>query len=741
MTDHPFPLHRHHSLAEAVAAAPRPLNVSRRAFLAGSAAALVVATALPTMGKAQAAPSAAPAVAAFLELHADGTATLQSPFIEGGQGIHSAMAQIVGEELDLDPALFTVVPAPAGGPYGIMGGMRLTGGSASTRVGYPFMRRLGAAARSLLVQAAAREWAVDAAELRTEPGEVVHAASGRRLSYGALAAAAMDLTVPETLPLKDEASFRWIRRPLPRYDVRAKSTGRQSYAIDVAVDAMLIAAVQHAPRLGLTPASIDNRAEIEAMRGVHSVHLLDGAIAVVADRFWQARAAAEAAQVHWEPGGQAEHPMPEDFSTSGWRETLRAADGPGVEIEAAGDVDNAFAAAETRLEAVYEAPFLLHGQLEPPSTLARFNDDGTLDLWLPCQAPEQYAGAAATIAGLSPENVRIHSQVLGGFFGRHFLYAHANPFRQAVPLAKAVGRPVKVMWTREEEFLRDTVRPFGLARFRGAVDANGPVALSIEVVGEGPTGRWYGAPAGADPSAHEGLSGKPYAIANRRLGHVPVQNPAEIGYWRSVGHSMHDFFYESFLDEMALAAGQDPLSLRRTLLAGQTRYLALLDAVAELSGGWRGAAYDHADGTTRARGVAMASPFGSEVATIAEVSVDRGRVKVHEIWVAIDPGQIVNPQTVVAQVQSAVALGVSQTLVEGLTYEQGEPTARNFDAYPILSPDEMPAVHVRILESGAPMGGVGEPGLPGVMPAITNALATLTGRRIRSLPLSAHDFN
>lgn len=716
-----------------------PVNVSRRGFLAGSGT-LVLATTLslrPVRG--QEAAASGPAVQAFLELRKDGTARLLSPFIEGGQGIYTAMAQMVGEELDLAPENFIVEIAPPGGPFGVMGGFRITGGSASTRASYQLMRTLGASARAMLVEAAAATWGVDAAELSTEPGKVLHAGTGQSAAYGDLAAAAMELPVPAEVKVRDPSHFRWIKAPVARLDVRDKSTGMAKYAIDVEVEDMLLAALRHAPRLGMAPTAVTNRAEIEAMRGVHSVHLLDGAVAVVADRFWQARRAIDAAEIEWGEG-EAKWPMPADFSSAGFRDTLAAATGDAVPVEATGDVVGALAEAETVIEAIYDAPFVVHAQLEPPSATARFNEDGTLDLWLPNQAPEQFVGAAAQAAGIEARNVRIHGQMLGGFFGRHFLYETANPFPQAIALARSVGRPVKLIWTREEEFLRDAPRPLGLARFRGAVGPDGPTVLSAVVLGEGPTGRWYRAPPGKDASATEGISGKSYAIPNTSVGQVFVPNPAVIGYWRSVGHSMHDFMYESFLDELAAAGSHDPYEMRRSLLAGNERLTTLLDAAVTLSGGWQPGPYEAEDGSRRARGIAMASPFGSEAAAIAEVSIDGGEVKVHAIWTAIDPGQIVNPAIIEAQVQSAVALGVSETLLEELIYENGEPTARNFDMYSFLPPDRMPEVHVKIIESGAPMGGVGEPGLPAVVPAIVNAVATLTGQRIRSLPLSKHDF-
>ncbi|WP_142847181.1 xanthine dehydrogenase family protein molybdopterin-binding subunit [Telmatospirillum sp. J64-1] len=725
-----------------------PINLTRRGFLGASLGALVLGVLLPG-GTARAQGAVAEAkpgtrVPAFLEIRPDGTVLLKSPFIEGGQGIFTAMAQIVGEELDADPSRFVVECAEPGSDYMVVGGRRLTGGSFSVRSSYTTMRGLGAAARQMLLQAAAGRLGVPVSELTTEPGKVVHAASGRSIEYGELAAEAAALPVPEDVPLKAESDFRWIKKPVARLDVLEKSTGKAVYAIDLTVEGMLQAAVQHAPRFGAEPGAIANEAEVKAMKGVHSIHRLPGAVAVVADRWWQARRAVETLQVEWtEPAAGARFAMPADFSSDGFRATLAAASGPGVAAESEGDSAAAMQGAARVIEATYDAPFLAHGQLEPPSALARWNEDGTLELWLPNQAPEMFQQVAAKAAGIEPEKVILHSPMLGGFFGRHFLYEGASPFPQAIQLAKAVGRPVKVIWSREEEFLRDALRPLSLARFRAGLDAEGlPVALEAEAVGEGPIGRWFGRkPDAADPSVVEGISGKLYAIPNRSIAHVPVESPAIIGFWRSVGHSMNDFFYETFFDEMADAGQQDPYELRLRLLADHPRQKALLEAVGELSGGWKRGPFTAEDGSRRARGVAMASPFGSEVATIAEVSLRQGEVVVHDVWVAIDPGSIVNPAIIEAQVNSAVALGLSSALLEEVVYVDGAPQARNFDGYPILPPDRMPRVHVRIIESGAPMGGIGEPGLPGVPPAVANAVSVLTGQRVRSLPLSKMQFS
>jgi len=732
-------------------------NISRRRFLlasAGTAAgAFVLGFGLPVgTARAQAAAAASPAratkVPAFLEIRPDSTIRLQSAFVEGGQGVYTAMAQIVGEELDADPATFVVESAPPGSDYVVMdSGRRITGGSSSVRFGYVNMRRLGALARAMLLQAAANRWDIPASELTTEPGRVLHAASGRAFTYGELAAVAMDLPVPDpaSVKLRDPSQFRWIGKPVQRVDVRDKSTGKAMYAIDISVDGMLHAAVQHAPRLGMTVGGLRNEDQVKAMPGVHSVHRLPGAVAVVAQRWWDAKRAVEAVQVEWREAAADStlRAMPADFSTAAFRDSLARQTGPGVDAETEGDMAKAFQNAKTVVSATYDSQYLRHAQLEPSSTLARFNPDGSLELWMPNQAQDVFLADIVKRTGLDPKQITVHSPLLGGFFGRHFLYNTANPFPQAIELAKAVGRPVKVIWSREEEFLRDVCRPMAAVRFRAGLDADGmPVALEAISATEGPTEGIANKKADKhDPAAVEGLAGKAYAIPNRRIAQLYVKTPMMLGYWRSVGNSMNDFFYEAFLDEVADKGGQDPYALRMKLLQGNQRLTKLLQAVGELSGGWKRGPYTAEDGTRRARGVAMASPFGTQAAAIAEVSIDKeGQVVVHDIWQAIDPGSIVNPAIIEHQVSGAVALGLSQVLLEQAVYEQGKPLARNYDMYPILPPGRMARVHVRIIESGEKMGGIGEPPLPAVPPAVANAVATLTGQRVRSMPLSKFTF-
>lgn len=728
------------------------VNLSRRRFLVGTTVgALVLGFGLPVGApRVQAASTAerGTQVPAFLELRPDGSVRLLSPFMEGGQGVNTAMAQIVGEELDLDPARFLVESAPAGEAYVVMeNGLRITGGSMSVRMSYPTMRRLGALARAMLLQAGAQRLGVPVSELTTEPGKVVHAASGRSLGYGELAETAMDLPVPDpaSVTLRDPSQFRWIGKPVQRLDAYDKSTGKALYSIDIKVDGMLHAAVQHAPRLGMSVGGLRNEEQVKAMKGVHSVHQLPGAVAVVAERWWHAKRAVEALQVDWKEAAADSQvrAMPADFSSDGWRDHLAAQTGPSRDEENQGDVAGALAGAKTTVEATYHNQYLNHAQLEPPSATARFNPDGSLEVWLPNQAQDMFRDDIAKRTGLDPARITLHSPLLGGFFGRHFLYDSANPYPQAIALAKAVGRPVKLIWSREEEFLRDAMRPMAVVKFRAGLDEKGlPVAIEAISATEGPTESLAGKQGDkVDPTALEGLSGKAYAIANKRTAQIYVKGPAMLGYWRSVGNSLNDFFYESFLDELADKGGHDPYELRLQLLQGNPRLTTLLQAVGELSGGWKRGPFTAEDGSKRARGVAMASPFGSEAAVIAEVSLEGGQVRVHDIWQAIDPGSIVNPAIIEAQVNSAVSLGLSQVLLEEAVWLNGMPRARNYDLYPVLPPSRMARVHVRIVESGAKMGGIGEPPLPAVAPAVANAVAQLTGQRVRSMPLSRHTFS
>ena len=719
-------------------------NVSRRALFA-SAGALVLSAQVPLRAQPASPLPLATKINSYFTVNPDGTCHIMNPFVEGGQGIDTAVVQILAEELDASPDCFTISCAPPGADFAVMNifgqQMRFTGGSFSVRSSYAHFCKLGATARAMLVQAAANQLGVPAAELTTANGQVLHAVSGRALEYAALAATARNLPVPPDAEPKSPANFHMIGSALPRLDVRAKSTGQTRYAIDIAMPNMLRAAVIHAPRAGDEPAGIGNEAAVRDMPGVFGIHRLPGAMAVTADSFWRARKAAEALEIAW---AKTERSVPAGFTNDTMLSTLKQAMvQPGRVGEQEGEIAVGMAQATRTIEAEYDAPYLAHGQLEPPSALAAFQPDGSLEVWTPNQAPEGFQALAAAVSGLPPERIMIHSQPLGGFFGRHFMYGPATIMPQAILLARETGRPVKVIWTREEEFGRDAYRPLAHARFKAGLDSQGNlIALEVKGAGEGPTTRhqppeWL--VNGIDDSIMEGLMGKPYRVPHARIAFIPQPHPpgVNVGYWRSVGHSMNEFFFESFLDEVAHEAGRDPFMFRQALLQHSPRHLRLLNALAELAGTpWRALPYQHADGSRRARGVSMSSPFGSHTATLAEVSIAEGAVRVHELWIAIDPGSIVNPGIIAQQVEGAAALGLSSALFEEMTFEDGMPAKRNFDTYTVLRRDSMPKVNVRIVESGEPMGGIGEPGLPGVVPALANAVFNLTGQRIRSLPLA-----
>ncbi|QCE33071.1 xanthine dehydrogenase family protein molybdopterin-binding subunit [Acetobacteraceae bacterium] len=727
------------------------LNLSRRGFLGSSVGAFVMGISFPKANAATKTKEAGTDVQAFLEIRPDNTILFRSPFNEGGQGIFTSMAQLVGEELDLAPEKFVVENAPPGDTFRVIPKElcppgRWTGGSMSVRTSHLTMRRLGALTRKMLLEAAAQKLHVPLSNLKTDDGKVICEKLGKSFSYGTLAPLALKLPVPniETITLKDESQFRWIGKALKRLDVKDKATGKAVYSIDITVNGMMHAAIQHAPRLGMTAGQFYNEAQVKEMRGVHSIHRLEGAVAVVAPHWWEAKLAVEALQVDWqEPAHDSNvRYMPADFSTEKFREFMAKQKHSGETSEEAGDIKTAFSKAATLVQATGSSQYLRHAQLEPPSALARFNKDGSLELWMPNQQPEVFQEDAAKRAGLPIEKVILHSPLLGGFFGRHFLVHTTTVYPQAIALAKATGKPIKVIWSREEEFLRDSARPMSVVHFKGALDSKGiPTAIEAIAVTEGPTEGIANKKASPpDPTAVEGLTEKSYDIPHRRIAQLYVKTPVMLSYWRSVGHSMNDFFYETFLDELAEKGRQDPYQLRLHLLANNPRLTNLLKGVAELSGGWKSGVFTAADGSRRARGIGMASSFGSEAAAIAEVSIENGEVRVHHVWQAIDPGKVINPAIIEAQVNSGTALALSQVLMEELAYQDGMPIARNYDLYPILPPHRMAKVHVKIIESGEKIGGIGEPPLPPVPPAVANAVSTLTGKRIRSMPLSQYKF-
>ena len=718
------------------------IPMSRRQFLGLSAAAsasiFLIGVALPTGCARVQETYEGEGLNAFIGIDADGTVIFQNPFIEMGQGTYTSIPAIMAEELDIDMSVLKVVQAPHGKDYKIMFGntMRFTGGSLSVRSSYMTMRQTGATARAMLIQAAADQWGAKPQECKTELGRVIHSTNGTVLSYGELAEKAAKLKPPRDVALKDAAMFRLIGQPVKRTDSLVKSTGAAEFGIDVNVEGMLHAAVMQSPVFGGTVASYDKDAVLK-MPGVVAVEEIPNGVAVIADHFWHAKKALDNLPVTFDEGGNA------DFSTQEYQRRLKAAlSEKGVVAEDVGNAAKAMSSAKKKIEAEYHAPFVAHATMEPMTCTALVTKDHCT-VWAPNQGVDFVVGVAAEITGLKPEAIEIITPFLGGGFGRRFVMDYAI---QAVTLAnKHMGKPIKVIWTREEDFQHDHYRPMSAAKFTAGFDKKGkPVALQVTSVGEGPISRLMPSfleDPHLDTSVFEGTVELPYSIPNKRTNavYVPVK-PVPIGFWRSVGHSQNCFFKESFIDEMAHAVGADPVEFRLNLLSDQPRFKKVLETAARLAG-WKNKPWMDQTGAKRAMGIAIHESFNSIVAEVAEVSLNSdGEFKVERVYCAVDCGFAVNPAIVKRQMESGICYGLSAAMGEEITLEKGRVVQGNFDTYPILRPDQMPAVDVEIINSNASLGGIGEPGTPPIAPAVCNALFLLSGQRVRSLPLSKYTF-
>ncbi len=707
---------------------------SRRDFLKTSAAAtggLVIAFNVPA-AKRIAALGAAPvssfAPNAFLRIGTDDTVTVLLAHSEMGQGIWTSLPMLIAEELDCDWSQIRVEHAPAAPEYAHTAfGVQATGGSTTTWSEFDRYRQAGATARVLLVQAAAERFGVTAADCRTEDGSVI--AGSDRVRYGELATAAADLPAPDEVPLRAPEEWKLIGTPVKRLDTPEKITGRAEFGIDVQFDGLLTAVIAHAPTFGGTVKSFD-AAAARAISGVRQVVQVPSGVAVVADHMWAALKGRDALTVEWNPGPAAD--VDSDALIEEWRALART---PGATAKEAGDTAAALAGAATTLEGEFSFPYLAHAAMEPLNCTVKIGTDGC-DIWTGTQFQTPDQAAAAGILGLAPEQVRIHTTFLGGGFGRR-----ANPasdfVSEAVHVAKAAGVPVKTVFTREDDTRAGYYRPAFVHRARLGLGADGmPVAWDHDMAGQSIlAGTFFeGAMAetGIDPSSIEGLADSAYltAFPNHRIGvHTPSPG-IPVLWWRSVGHTHTAFAVESMIDEAAHAAGRDPVDYRRALLADHPRHLGVLELAARESG-W---------GTSlpsgRARGVAVHESFGSFVAEVAEVSIEGDAIRVHKVTCAVDCGIAVNPETIRAQLQGAVAFGLSAALHSTLTIADGQVQESNFDDYKVLRLAEMPEVDVHIVESTDPPGGIGEPGTPPIAPAVANAVFALTGKRLRDLPLT-----
>lgn len=706
------------------------VSLSRRSFLAaGVAGSLVLGFGFPPGARASAARGNG-VLNAFVSIGTDGVVTVQSPFVEMGQGNYTIMSMLVAEELDSDMARMRTVQAPPGEDYMIVReGERFTGGDESTRSAYEPLRRAGATARRMLLEAAAEHIGVDISTLATAGGRVTHAASGKSIPYGELAAAAAKLPVPEKVALKPASEFRVLRHTQARLDIPAKTDGSAVFGVDERMDNLAVATVRQAPVFGgtvkrLRPESVLNR------RGVIAVEEVPNGVAVIADNYWRASQALEALDVEFAPG-----PEPA-FTSGGHAELLKSKlDSRGATAEESGDPDAAFAGAARTLSFDYLIPFAAHTTMEPMTCTALVTDDRCV-VWAPNQGVDFIVYAAMDVTGLPPEAIEVHTPYLGGAFGRRFMLDYPT---QAIALAnKLKGRPVKLIWSREEDTRHDFYRPMLAARQQAALDENGKlIGWQSRIAGMGPYTQVFPDEVeahGWDASVMQGMLKLPYDFPNHRAEYVKVASPAPIGFWRTTGYGPTCFFKESAIDEIAHSLKRDPYDYRRELLATAPRERAVLDKAAKMSG-WHREPWK-VNGTTRAHGIALHNAFDSINVQVAEVSINEdGTVRVHKVYCVIDCGYALNPLNVTMQMESGIAFGLSATLHEEVVMRDGRAVPGNFDEYPILRAGEMPDIEVAIIDSGEKIGGAGEIATAPIAPAVCNALFKLTGNRNRTLPI------
>ncbi|MFZ5913059.1 MAG: molybdopterin cofactor-binding domain-containing protein [Pseudomonadota bacterium] len=682
----------------------------------------------------------------WVKIAPDNRITVIVPHSEMGQGVHTAMPMMLAEEMDADWDLVGMEQAPAdmafangalakgylsdgvsvpkfltgttdfaGRKIAEFMALQATGGSTAVRfTGVVGMRRAGAAARWMLVQAAAQHWNVAPEQITASKSFLLHAESGRKAAYGEMAARAAAFDPPDNLPLKDPGTYTIVGAPKQRFDLPAKVDGTAIYGVDVRLPGMLFAAIKSCPVFGGRVKSFDAEA-LKNRRGVRSVHAVgESAVAVVADNSWRAQQALLALPVVWDEGALAAQDSDSIFA--GMKAALDKGDFDSDYDF--GDVEAAAKRADRLIEAVYQVPHLAHATMEPMNCTAHFSD-GRLQIWGGFQDPLAARALAAKVAGLSMEHVTLNNTAMGGGFGRRG--STLNYLEQAVRLAVQLDAPVNLIWTREEDMTQDNYRNASLARMRAGLDASGlPVFWEEDYTEK------------REPADAVFIQ---YAIDDRRARVVSGTDPIPFGAWRSVAHSLQGFFIESFIDELAHNAGRDPFEYRRDLLRDAPQHKAVLEAAAEMSGWGRPPAMG------RARGIAMRESFGTIVAQVAEVSINAdGQAQVHKVWCAADPGEVINPDTFAAQMESGVIYGLTAALYGEISISKGRVVEQNFPDYEMVRLADAPQIEVKLMPSGRPTGGAGEPGTPPIAAAVGNAVFGLTGQRIRSLPMRKHDL-
>ncbi|HZR46268.1 MAG TPA: xanthine dehydrogenase family protein molybdopterin-binding subunit [Candidatus Manganitrophaceae bacterium] len=730
-------------------------EVSRRVFLQMfglGAAGLVLAVhmgALPAWAEEQGAPEGLPLKPnAYLKVGRDGAITFIVPRVDMGQGIYTSTAQLVAEELDVDPADFKLEHAPPNDPvYGIPSGVQLTGASSSIAGLWLPMRQVGAITRSMFIAAAAKEWNVNPSTLRTEKGMIYHDASRRKVGYGELVDAVAKIDPPKAnvppryfflfdgdtpptevrsgVALKDPKEFRVIGKSIRRIEGVEKVHGAPIYGIDVRLPNMLVGTVKASPVFGGKLKSV-NDAKALGIKGVRKVVKLENAVAVVGDHFWAAKQGLEALAIAWDEGPHAKVNTDEIV-----RDLVKASESEGLIIRKEGDASKGLGAAFKRLDAVYEAPLLAHATMEPINCTVHVRPDGC-EVWVGTQTPSIAQAVVAQVSGLTADQVTIHNHYLGGGFGRRL---EMDFIVQAVLIAKNFDRPVKIVWTREEDIQHDLYRPYYYDRVSGGLDKNGNIiAWTHRLVGSSVVARYAPVLIKADkidPDAMDGVRQLPYDLRNMTADYVAKEPPGvPTGFWRGVSVTHNIFVIESFIDELAHAAGKDPVRFRQEHLSKDKRARAVIEKVAKEAG------WGKPLPAGRGRGIAMGHVWGSYLGMVAEVSVSKaGEVRVDRVLCAVDCGTSINPGHVKGQIEGGIIFGLAPVLRDAITIENGRVQQSNFNDYRVIRMSEAPKIDVFVVDSGEPPTGIGETGTALTAPAVLNAIFAATGKRLRKYPV------
>ncbi len=702
----------------------------RRVLQVGAAAAggLLISIVLPLPRGRASADAMHPMLTAWLRIAPDDSVTMMIPSAEMGQGITTSLPMLIAEELEIDWRRVQFEFAPANPAYeNPIFHMQATGGSTSIRAFYNPLRQVGAAARVMLCQAAAAKWSVPVSECSAANGRIIHSSSQSE-NYGALADAAAKLPLPANVELKARSNWRILGQSTARLDTPPKVDGSAQFGIDVRVPEMLVGTIAACPVFGGKLKAVGDKPAL-AVKGVKAVVKLPDAVAVVGEGYWPCKKGLQALSPQWGEGPNA--------TLDSERIATALNDGFGDEgavAETRGDAAAALQKAVKTIEAIYTVPFLAHATMEPMNATAWVTADGC-EIWAPTQVPQWAQKVVAKILGLKPEQVKINPTYLGGGFGRRF---EIDFIIQAVMVAKSVGKPVKLIWAREEDIQHDFYRPVSTARLRGGLDAAGKVtAWDFKIVAPSIMTRAFprGVKNGIDPSSVEGAVASPYAPPDRRIEYVLKDVGVPVGFWRSVGNSITSFYVEGFIDELAHAAGQDPYVFRLDQLAEKPRHREVLESAAMMAN------WNQPPPAGHFRGIAMHQAFGSIVAEVAEISIENEGLRVHRVDCAVDCGLAINPDIIAAQMESGIVYGLTAALYGEITLKRGRVEQANFDTYPMLHLAQMPKISVSIIEGAEQPGGIGEAGTPPTAPAVANAVFAATGKRLHSLPIVKQGFS